>query len=97
VSTNRAITEAKSELEALRKGAPHNTKLSVSRKAKRTIKPSTYSGTGNLPLLVMSLFPKGNRVTWKIAANKILTWCERNNSGIVPDAHTCRMIIRGDI
>lgn len=85
------------ELEALRKGAPANTRLSVSRKAKRTIKPSTYSGRGNLALFIMSVFPKGNKTTWKIAADKILTWCERNNSGIVPDAHTCRAIIRGDI
>lgn len=71
------------ELAKMRKGAPARTKLSVSRPAKRSIKPTTYMGTGNTYGYVRSIIgTKPSRELMQRVNNAI------DYTGSTPDATT---------
>lgn len=73
------------QLAKLRQGADKRTKLTVSRPAKRSIKPVTYEGTGNLPKYVESVI--GRR-----PSQSLIRRVENATdfTGYVPDASVIR-------
>lgn len=73
------------ELAKLRKGAHKQTKLSVSRPAKRVRSPKTYFGTGNTFAYVESVIGQRPSKELMKRVNQSMDY-----TGVTPDASTIR-------
>lgn len=86
-----------SPLDKLRMGAPAKSRLSVSRPAKRVIRPVTYSGTGNVPKYVrdaVSDLPgyADNIPALRGLVHRVETYAFKHNNGIIPSVEKVRTI-----
>lgn len=78
----------------LRNTAPVNIKA-ISRGAKRTIKPQTYSGTGNLAGLIAQNFPKMPLPIKKALMESVLQIAEKTNDGVIMSEAELREYVLG--
>ena len=58
-------------LDRLRMGSNPRNRLSISRPAKRVIRPTTYEGTGSVPHLINTLFPSMKPENKKALMNRV--------------------------
>lgn len=84
----------KEQLAQLRKSAPANTKLTVSRKARTPRKP-TYRGTGNIQRVIKSEFPDRSLSEYRFIEKTIMDYANRFNSGELPSTTVMHEITEG--
>lgn len=80
-------------LVALRKG---NSNRTIGRMAHRTIRPVTYSGTGNVPRFIRSILPP-NTPKKKLEAvlEAVYEYADKQNDGNIPTDYMIRNIAKG--
>lgn len=74
-----AMLDNMTSRERMRHGSDRQNKLSTSRPAKRTIRPTEYMGTGNLPRMIVSVFPGESRVTYKLILARVNSFIDQND------------------
>jgi len=87
----------KEQLAQLRKSAPANTKLTVSRKARTPKKPPkiAYRGTGNIQRVIKSEFPDRSLSEYRFIERTIMDYANRFNSGELPSTTVMHEITEG--
>ena len=90
--SKRSFNYASEERMALREGSNSRNRMSVSRGAKRTIRPTTYEGTGNLARYIMGIFPGETKTTYNLIYKRVQSHVDR--TGTTPGKQDIRNMVR---